>query len=86
MTRILDQLSDRYELAAADCAAARAAALLHDVGHGPFSHAMEKVLAVHHEQLTMQAVTSEDTALCTALRSYSEELPKRVASIREGTF
>src|ERR1700694_3177626 len=86
MTRILDQLSDRYEIAAADCAAARAAALLHDVGHGPFSHAMEKVLAVHHEQLTMQAVTSQDTALCTALRSYSEELPERVASIIEGTF
>ncbi len=86
MTRILDQLSDRYEIEAADCAAARAAALLHDVGHGPFSHAMEKVLGVHHERLTMQAVTSEDTALCKALRSYSKELPERVASIIEGTF
>src|SRR5213079_266831 len=36
MTRILDQLSDR--IAPADRAAARAAALLHDIGHGPFSH------------------------------------------------
>src|SRR5882762_5715605 len=86
MTRILDQLSDRFEIGLADRAAARAAALLHDVGHGPFSHAMEKVLAVHHEQLTMQAVTSEETALCNALKSYSAELPGRVASIIEGTF
>src|SRR5436190_10942329 len=38
MTRILDQLSDRYEIDAADCAAARAAAILHDVGHGTFSY------------------------------------------------
>jgi len=32
MTRILDQLSDRHEIGVADRAAARAAALLHDVG------------------------------------------------------
>jgi uncharacterized protein len=86
MTRILDQLSDRYEIGLADYAAARAAALLHDVGHGPFSHAMEKVLGVHHEQLTMLAVTSEETSLCKALQSHSQELPGRVASIIEGTF
>src|SRR5207245_1026618 len=86
ITRILDQLSDRYQIAAEDRATARAAALLHDVGHGPFSHAMEKVLGVHHEKMTMLAVTSEETALCHALRSYSAELPQRVASIIDGTF
>src|SRR5207245_4803266 len=86
ITRILDQLSDRYQIAAEDRATARAAALLHDVGHGPFSHAMEKVLGVHHEKMTMLAVTSEETALCHALRSYSAELPQRIASIIDGTF
>src|SRR6187402_921560 len=63
MTRILDRLSDRIEIAPDDRAAARAAALLHDVGHGPFSHAMEKVLSVHHERMTMLAVTSTETEL-----------------------
>jgi HD superfamily phosphohydrolase len=86
MTRILDQLSDRYQISAEDRAAARAAALLHDVGHGPFSHAMERVLGVHHEHLSVLAVTSEETEVCQALRSFSSELPKRVASIIEGTF
>ncbi len=86
MTRILDQLSDRYQIADQDHAAARAAALLHDVGHGPFSHAMENVLGVHHEQLTMQAVLSEETELGRTLSSYSVELPERVSSIIEGTF
>ena len=86
MTRILDQLSDRYQIADQDHAAARAAALLHDVGHGPFSHAMESVLGVHHEQLTMQAVLSAETELGQTLSSYSRELPGRIASIIEGTF
>ena len=86
MTRILGQLSDRTNIASKDRAAARAAALLHDVGHGPFSHAMEKVLGVHHEQITILAVTSPETALHQILKSYSSELPARVAAIVEGTF
>lgn len=86
MTRILGQLSDRTNIAIEDRAAARAAALLHDVGHGPFSHAMEKVLGVHHEQVTMLAVTSPETTLHQILKSYSSEMPLRVASIVEGTF
>src|SRR5258705_7193563 len=86
MTRILGQLSDRTNIASEDRAAARAAALLHDVGHAPFSHAMEKVLGVHHEQVTMLAVTSPEPSLHQILKSYSSELPLRVAAVIEGTF
>src|SRR5256885_9241928 len=86
MTRILDRLSDRLNVAPEDRVAARAAALLHDVGHGPFSHAMEKVLGVHHEQVTMLAVTSPDTELNATLKSFSAELPERIAAIIDGTF
>jgi len=86
MTRILDRLSDSYEIDAEDRIAARAAALLHDVGHAPFSHAMEKTLGVHHERLTIAAITSVETTLCQTLASHSRELPQRVASIIAGDF
>ncbi len=86
ITRILDRLGETYSITAEDHAAVRAAALLHDVGHGPFSHAMEKLLGVRHEQLTMLAVTSEETELHKTLTSHSAKLPHRVASIIEGSF
>ena len=86
MTRILDRLSDSYQIDAEDRIAARTAALLHDVGHAPFSHAMEKTLGAHHEQLTIAAITSKETTLCQTLATYSDELPDRVASIIAGDF
>src|SRR6266700_1422742 len=86
MARILDRLSDSNKISPEDRAAAQAAALLHDIGHGPFSHAMEAVLGFHHEEWTVRAVTSDETEIGHALRGYSPDLPRRVASIIEGTF
>src|SRR5437870_7353618 len=86
MARVLDRLSQTYKISAEDRAAAQAAALLHDIGHGPFSHAMESVLGFHHEDWTVRAVTSNETEIGQVLRSFSSALPKRVASIIEGTF
>src|ERR687896_118754 len=86
MTRILDRLSESYPIAEEDRLAVRAAALLHDVGHAPFSHAMEKTLGIHHEDLTIAAITSEETVVNQTLRSHSAELPQRVASVVGGDF
>ena len=86
MTRILDRLSESYPIAEEDRLAVRAAALLHDVGHAPFSHAMEKTLSIHHEDLTIAAITSNETAVNQTLRSHSAELPQRVASVVGGDF
>src|SRR6186997_108935 len=86
MTRVLDRFSERYAIDPFDRVAARAAALLHDVGHGSFSHVMEKVLNFHHEQWTIQVVASEETEIGSLLRSYSPTLPEKVAAIIQGTF
>jgi len=86
MTRILDRLAERHSISDEARTAARAAALLHDVGHGSFSHVMEKVLGFHHESLSVAAVLSKDTEIGQLLSSYSAALPQSVAAIIEGTF
>ena len=86
MTRVLDRFGERYAINSADRIAARAAALLHDVGHGSFSHVMEKVLNFHHERWTIDVILSDSTEIGALLRSHSPDLPAKVASIIEGTF
>src|SRR3989475_5466168 len=86
MTRVLDRLGEKHEIGGDDRTAARAAALLHDVGHGSFSHVMEKVLGFHHESWTVKVVLSEDTEIGKLLRTYSTKLPAKVAAIIEGKF
>lgn len=86
MTRVLDRLEEKYKIDLNDRAAARAAALLHDVGHGSFSHVMEKVLGFHHEKWTVEVVLSEETEIGKLLRSHSSDLPTKVAAIIEGKF
>ncbi len=86
LTRVLDHLGERYHITREDRLAVRAAALLHDIGHGPFSHVMEKVLGFHHEEWTVRAILSDETEVGQVLRGYAEDLPERVASIIEGRF
>src|ERR671914_2062590 len=86
MTRVLDRFKEQYRIDSNDLAAARAAALLHDVGHGSFSHVMEKVLGFHHEAWTVEVVLSEATEIGQLLRSYAASLPEKVAAIIEGNF
>lgn len=85
-TRILAKLKNNYAISADDQTAVRVAALLHDVGHGAFSHVLETILGFHHEDFTIEAVLSDETEMGQLLRAYSPELPERVADIIRGNF
>jgi len=86
MSRVLDHLGERHEIASQDRTAVRAAALLHDVGHGSFSHVMEKVLGFHHESWSVRIVLSEETSIGQLLREFDSGLPETIASIIQGDF
>ncbi len=85
-TRILDNLASNYSIADDDRIAVRSAALLHDVGHGPFSHVVEGILDFHHEDFTVEAVLSEETEIGQVLRGFSPRLAGDVAGIIRGAF
>lgn len=85
-TRILAKLDSSYKISDEAKTAVRCAALLHDIGHGAFSHVIETILGFHHEDFTIEAVLSEETEVGQVLRGYSNNLPEDVADIIRGTF
>ena len=57
MTNAVNELRSKgVDISPEEAVAVKAAILLHDIGHGPYSHALEQVLVqgVHHEQLSLQ--------------------------------
>lgn len=60
----------------------RTALLLHDVGHYPFSHALEELGAPHHEDLARPLITTGIVA--EVLREIALDAPERVLALIRG--
>ncbi len=93
MTRLIEHATPRQsdlppELRLDDGHArdAFAAAMLHDLGHGPFSHLFEEVMprARPHEAWTSAIITDPASEVNAALRAMDPGMPARVASLIEG--
>lgn len=76
-----DGLWDDSERPVALCAA-----LLHDLGHGPYSHTFEHIFGTDHEQITRQLITDPSTNINKILSRVSPDFPHQVASVIDHTY
>ena len=61
-------------------------ALLHDVGHGAYSHTFESLFHTDHEAITQEIILSPDTEIHQRLLQVSPDFPSKVASVINHTY
>jgi HD superfamily phosphohydrolase len=81
---LLDERGELNGVPVEERAITQAAALLHDVGHYPFSHALEEIGALHHEEVATPLVLAGPVAdLLTGM--LGPGTPERVLALIRGT-
>ncbi len=80
---LLCEADDSASISERDQAIVRSAALLHDVGHYPFSHALEEIGALHHEDVARPLITQGSVASLLA-SSLGEGAPLEVFDLIRG--
>lgn len=80
--RILQEVESAARiLSEEDQVTVMAAALLHDIGHGPFSHFYEALSDISHEELGMKIILSENTQINRILKRADVRLPEKIVSV-----
>ena len=65
------------------CRVVRYAALLHDIGHYPFSHALEEIGAIHHEEVARPLIMQGEVS--DILRdALGDDAPQRIMDLIRG--
>lgn len=78
--RMIENFEEYPEWDSNDRLLALSAALLHDLGHGPFSHTFEDIFHTDHEEYTKKIIL-EDTEVNEVLSRVSPDFPREVAEV-----
>ncbi len=83
-TLTLFEEQDEYsKIGDEECQFIRIAALLHDIGHYPFSHALEEIGAMHHEAVARPLICDGEVAEVLR-RELGADAPERIVALIRG--
>jgi HD superfamily phosphohydrolase len=84
--RMIDEVSDlKQSLSEFEKIQLLCAGLLHDLGHGPFSHLFENISHENHEERTISIILDPNTKVGQILLEAHPDLPKNIAAILSHT-
>jgi len=83
--RIIENFKDRPHWNDEERLLCLSAALLHDLGHGPFSHSFEKVFKLDHEDFTRKIILG-NTSVNHVLSRVDKGFPQKVADVINKTY
>ncbi len=80
---LLCEIDESADIDPVEQSIVRSAALLHDIGHYPFSHALEEIGQLHHEDVARPLITSGEIAAILSAH-IGPDAPERIFELIRG--